>query len=63
MSTTSQEQVASSAMEVDGVIDHWSCEDIWHCPKCQAALRHDEARPRRWSAPGAASRSRSTTTS
>ena len=45
MSATSQERVVSSAMEVDGEIDRWGCKDIWHCPRCQVALRHDALNP------------------
>jgi len=43
MSATNQEHVASSALDVSGVVDHWDCKDIWHCPNCRVALRHDSS--------------------
>jgi ubiquinone/menaquinone biosynthesis C-methylase UbiE len=45
MSTTSRQPVASPRGEVDGDMEHWNCQGIWHCPQCQGALRHEPSHP------------------
>ena len=47
MSTSSPEQGVTHRPEFDEADhkDHWNCEGIWQCPKCQAALHHEPSPP------------------